>query len=181
MTPIDYPHFIAAVSQLADALSPRPLSQAAMAIWVSALKEFPLPDLVSQLDAWAKRSTKMPAPADIWKACNEMRTERIEQTAKAEARDFRLESERTFRRSDRIGAELRALTAELRDAPPRDPKEWAQVLWHRWIADKANAGGSSMTAAQVDMACAALGLTARDANEARDEHRAARASMRTAA
>lgn len=171
MTHVDHPQFIAAIAQLADALGARPPTQAGMVVWIQTLKEFPFNELRDQLDAWAKRSNKMPTPHDLWKACNEQRTDRLEQTAKVEKVAFRLDAERTFKRSDRVGRALHALSEELRNAPPRDPKEWAHVLWERFIADRPNPSGEPMSQIQIQFACEALRRPLKDAYAAREQRR----------
>lgn len=175
MTPIDIPMFTAAVLELADALGHRAPTPAGMTVWLQTMKEFPFPDVRTQLDAWAKRSTKMPAPADLWKACNDARTERIEQQAKVDGVRHQREADAAFKRSDKLGLALRALAVSLRDQLPRDPKEWAHSLWHRYIADGLNGDGNAMSEVQIGFACTALHRTREQANEIRSNYRASQA------
>lgn len=186
MTPIDHPQFIERLVQLADALGGRAPTQAGLAIWIQTLKEFQFHEISDQLDAWAKRSTKMPAPADVWKACNEYRTDRLEQAAKVEKVRERKEADAAFKRSDRLGKALRALVVKLRDQEPRDPKEWAETLWQRFISDSLNPPrnhpddeprmGTQMSYVQIVFAAAALKRTVEQAHRERDEYRKARAA-----
>ena len=75
------------LTQLAEAFDRKSPSQNALLVWLDVLKEFPLFEVESMLVDMPKRLTKFPAPADVWKACNERRSDRIEN----EARIHRLE------------------------------------------------------------------------------------------
>lgn len=162
MTPSEYPAFTERLVQLADALGSRPPTQAGIALWVQTLKEFPFAEVSDQLDGWAKRSTKFPAPADVWKPCNEIRTARIEATAKSEAILFNRQAERTFVRSGEFGRRLRALLASMKDRPENDPKDWARIIHHRFINDLPGNHGEPINQVQLEFACSALRLNLKD-------------------
>ena len=83
----DLPVLTERLGQLAEAFDRRAPTAGAMLVWLDVLKEFQLPEVESMLVDMPKRLTKFPAPADVWKACNERRSDRIEN----EARIHRLE------------------------------------------------------------------------------------------
>lgn len=66
------------LTQLAEAFDRKPPTAGAMLVWLDVLKEFGLPEVESMLVDMPKRLTKFPAPADVYKACNERRSDRIE-------------------------------------------------------------------------------------------------------
>lgn len=78
----------ARLGQLAEAFDRKAPTPGAMLVWLDVLKEFPLHDVESMLVDMPKRLTKFPAPAEVWKACNERRSDRIENEARLRAREI---------------------------------------------------------------------------------------------
>ncbi len=70
------------LGQLAEAFDRKPPTEGALLVWLDVLKEFSLFEVESMLVDMPKRLTKFPSPADVWKACNERRSDRIENEAK---------------------------------------------------------------------------------------------------
>lgn len=83
----DLPTLAERLGQLAEAFDRKPPTPGAMLVWLDVLKEFALPEVESMLVDMPKRLTKFPAPADVWKACNERRSDRIENEARLHARE----------------------------------------------------------------------------------------------
>lgn len=83
----DLPTLAERLGQLAEAFERKSPTPGAMLVWLDALKEFPLHEVESMLVDMPKRLTKFPAPADVWKACNERRSERIENAARLHAKE----------------------------------------------------------------------------------------------
>jgi hypothetical protein len=75
------------LGQLAEAFDRKGPSENAMLVWLDTLKEFSLFEVESMLVDMPKRLTKFPSPADVWKACNERRSDRIENEARAHRLD----------------------------------------------------------------------------------------------
>lgn len=201
MNRIDIPTFTARLDELADALGHKRVSEVGLKVWLQALNEFPLPDLVAQLDIWAKTNARFPTPASLWERCNNARTDRIEEAAKLEKVRERREADAVFKRSDKLGRALRSLVKTLKDREPTDPKEWAELIWQRYITDTPMpprehpfpveervvqwqgetyttrpdpTEGTPVSHVQVTFAAAALHRKVEQANRDRDEYRAAK-------
>ena len=87
--PIDYDELIAkakraklrtedlrtrdAVDAIGRGIRPQAADAEALLVWLDVLKEFSVFEVESMLVDMPKRLTKFPAPADVWKACNERR------------------------------------------------------------------------------------------------------------
>lgn len=164
----DLPLLTERLTELAEALSAKPVSPKGLQVWFTTLREFPMPDVVDLLTGWAKRATKMPAPADIWKALNETRTEKIEAQARADGRKFEAEAKQTIHRDPRMAMALRSLAKKMKDEPVNDPKDWARAIYARFLA-----GAEPVGYIQLQTACAALDITVRDAYTSREQKRAA--------
>lgn len=106
--------------------------------WVQTCKEFPIEDVVSALDVAVKSHTRPPVPADIWKLCNEWRTDRIER----EAKEFKAKEEREAAafwggRATKGNAVAEDSLREMKEilARPRPhPKQWARKIIARYHA-----------------------------------------------
>ena len=61
------------------------ISGAAFLIWWDTLKEFDHNDVFTVLGYWANSNSRPPLPNDVWKVCNEKRTEAVELKAAREA------------------------------------------------------------------------------------------------
>jgi len=168
MTPTEIPMFVESVMQLADALGGKAPTQAGLKVWIQVLREFPLPEIIDQLDGWAKRSNKMPAPADVWKVCNERRIDRLEASAAAERNTFSAEAKRAFQRNDALGKKLRTLAATVREQPSADAKDWARIIVHRFINNLPANNGGPITLVQIEAAAKALNRTVADLYADRD-------------
>ena len=127
MQTIDVKDFSAAMNGLAEVVDHKPVSQKGLEMWFDTLKEFPTPQVLGLIRAWPKSHTKFPAPADIWKALNEYRTKRLEQTAAADKLAF-AQGERHMGATEHGKRKLAEIYAILR-RPKRTPVEhWESVL-----------------------------------------------------
>ncbi len=70
------------LNELAEAFNHKPPTPNALKVWLDVLKEFPIGEVQTVLTDLPKRAIKFPAPADVWKACNERRANRIENEAR---------------------------------------------------------------------------------------------------
>jgi hypothetical protein len=62
----------ARLGELAEVFEKKQLSEKALAVWFDTLKEFQIERVASLLIVWPKTHTKFPAPAEVWKAVNDM-------------------------------------------------------------------------------------------------------------
>jgi regulator of protease activity HflC (stomatin/prohibitin superfamily) len=157
------------LSELAEVLGGKAPSAKALPVWLDALAECPIDDVKFAFTDWPKRAVKMPAPADILKACRE----RMSARAEREGQQERIEGKALapiYRRQGTSEAELKA-KAEIRailagcsrgfiagtfqhigGRNSADPLEWARVLRVRHEA------GEILGSMQVANYRSALGL-----------------------
>ena len=126
----DLPVLTERLGQLAEAFDRRAPTAGAMLVWLDVLKEFQLPEVESMLVDMPKRLTKFPAPADVWKACNERRTERIE----AETRQRNLERTTSITSMPANTAIARRELAKIKailSKPRPSPRAWIDKIFKR--------------------------------------------------
>jgi hypothetical protein len=180
MRPTDNPILFERLCELADAVGGKKPTQAGLKVWYVVLKEYDLPNVVNVLDNWARRSGKMPAPNDVFKVLNDSRVDKMESDAESAKRGYAADAARTFRRCPEFARKIHALAADLNVASPsrkHDPKDWARVIYARFVADRPANNGQPLSYIQVHEACRALNKTIAAAHEERDERRAAAAAV----
>jgi len=125
------------LAQLADALGGRAPSAAGMLVWLDALGECRLPDILDVLRDWPKSHAKMPLPAEVLKLAREMLTSRTEAVADGYAKTARAPFSPAEFKGDPNCAEYRAFRAfyaqHIRRSKPA-PKAWAERLRDREAA-----------------------------------------------
>jgi len=171
MTPLDTPLLSENLINLADAIGGKAPTQAGMKVWIQTLREFPINEIVDVLTNWAKRATKMPAPADVWKSLNDARAERMESDAATRKREYEHEAKQTMHRNPVIAQKLSALLAEMRGRPKNDPKEWASNLMNCYLLDLPGPNGKPLSLLQIQFACSAMGRMYSEVQAERDAHR----------
>lgn len=86
MTRIDIPTMAAQLNLLAEVFERKPISEKAALVWFDTMKDFPIERLTGLLIEWPKTHIKFPAPAEVWKAMNDLGVSQREQRARAENR-----------------------------------------------------------------------------------------------
>lgn len=81
----DLPELERRLAELADAFASRSPSKGALKVWLDALKESRFDDVQSALTDWPKTNVRMPAPADILKACRSEVSKRMEEQQRVNA------------------------------------------------------------------------------------------------
>ena len=74
------------LNSLAEVFDRKTITGAASKVWFDTLKEFPAERVLGILIGWPKTHIKFPAPAEVWKICNESATNQREAKALAEAK-----------------------------------------------------------------------------------------------
>ena len=74
--------------ELAEALGGKAPSSAALKLWGSVLKDYPIEDICDAIQLWARTKTKFPAPSEIASLCARRLSERIEGQAVAHKSSF---------------------------------------------------------------------------------------------
>lgn len=80
----DMPEVVAAINGLCDVFTKPKPTLPAIEHWWEAMKEFPLHNVLLVLNTWARDSSKMPTPHDVWERLNNMRTAELEEKARIE-------------------------------------------------------------------------------------------------
>lgn len=126
----DLPKLGKRLEQLAEAFDRKPPGPGAMLVWLDALREFSLHEVESCLVDLPKRLIKFPAPADVWKAANERRSDRIENEAKifAEKKSFRVSE---FPADSDCARKHRKLNRELTKLPRPSKRAWISEIFAR--------------------------------------------------
>lgn len=119
------------LNELSETFDRKALPAKAVKVWFEVLKEFTYFDVSGLLIGWPKKSTKMPAPADIWKVLNDNRSYAIEMEAVKNKREFQFEADKVFKRNDKLGQNIRQLAQKIQARGARDPKDWAQKIIDR--------------------------------------------------
>lgn len=58
------------LSALAEVYDKRPLTPAAVQVWMDTLREFHVDQVMRVLEQWARAHSKFPAPAEVWRECS---------------------------------------------------------------------------------------------------------------
>ncbi len=106
------------LNELAEAFNHRPPSTNALKVWLDVLKEFQIGEVQSVLTDLPKRAIKFPAPADVWKACNERRSDRIENEARQRRAEPPLRVAQMPARSEIARAEMKIIREVLAKSRP---------------------------------------------------------------
>lgn len=177
MTPTEIPTFVDRMGKLAETLhGGRSLTPGAMETWVTLLKPFAFPDVSVVLDDWLRSQSRMPAPADLVRKLEAMRTDKRERDEPIEAARDGAMIVRQLASNPGIRMSLEELFASTNPRNPRqggDHKAWARAIvacheagrnWpsSRWYVE----GGelvqrdtsAPVTSAQLAIAREALGL-----------------------
>lgn len=75
------------LSELIEVYGAKPVSEKGLTVWFNVLKEFSTEKVCSILIAWPKSHTKMPSPAEVWKAVNEISIDERERKAALEKKE----------------------------------------------------------------------------------------------
>ncbi len=118
------------LNELAEAFNHRPPSPNALKVWLDVLKEFQIGEVQSVLTDLPKRAIKFPAPADVWKACNERRTERIENEARTQ-RAMPVIRPTHFPVSSAIGRQELAKIKAILSKPRPSKRAWIDKIFKR--------------------------------------------------
>jgi len=111
------------LNSLAEVFDRKPITAGALQAWFDVLKEFKTELVMGVIIGWPKTHNKFPAPADVWKACNEVSiAEREKKVALQKRAD--VEWERSPRGSEFL-AKMRAM---LRSPAPSPQQHWQRVL-----------------------------------------------------
>lgn len=86
MLPTDLSTLRDRLSELAELFEKKPITDKALRVWFDVLKEFPIEKVAGLLISWPKSHTKFPAPAELWKSCNEIAIAQREKKAAEENR-----------------------------------------------------------------------------------------------
>ncbi len=115
-----------ALNQMADAFDRKPLSEGATKVWFETLREFSIEMVVGFLKDWPKHHVKFTAPAELWKALNEVSIANREKASE----DLRKQAQEPVRFA-KTDAGRRALTEirKLVQKPKPSPRaHWEKVL-----------------------------------------------------
>lgn len=81
MQKVDIQQFAAQLNALAETYEKRPVTPKALEVWFDVLKEFPTERVLGCLIGWPKLKGKFPAPAEVWRECNEIGIKEREEKA----------------------------------------------------------------------------------------------------
>jgi hypothetical protein len=165
MTKTDAPVMAAQLNALTEVYERKPVSLKAVDVWFDTLKEFPTERVMDVLNYWAKTHSKFPAPADVWKAVNEICIVDRERKALAEAR----ENKRDFHPG--VGGEMAEhFIAKIRETL-KGPK-WTPLEHWRHLFDTAPEGSIGKRYAEEVLVAKGADLT-REPGQDDEERRAA--------
>lgn len=105
----------------------------AFQVWWETLREFDHSDVFTVLGYWPTCNSKPPLPADVWKVCNEKRTESLEAKAARERASNRATIPHDFRPTEygrRMLKECFAIMAKKRR--PEGRREWAEKILRQY-------------------------------------------------
>lgn len=85
------------LNALQDVYGKPPITAKAFVIWWETLREFSHVDVFTILGYWAVNNSKPPLPNDVWKQCNEKRTDALENKARHERESNRLPVSKDFK------------------------------------------------------------------------------------
>lgn len=117
------------LTELAEALGGKAPTAKGQIVWLDALGECAIDDVLAVLTDWPKSHAKMPLPVDVLKLCRERVSERVERRAEANARDNRRDwmPDAIPARTEVGRAELARIKAVLR-TPKQHVKAWARRI-----------------------------------------------------
>lgn len=144
----DLPELERRLAELADAFGSRHPTKGALRVWMDALAECELADVLAVLTDWPKSHVRPPVPAEVLRVARERASERIERRAANQ----RNEPAPIFRGNPKSAAyrafrnSIRALTQGKRPS-----KDWAVKLLRRYEE------GEKVPAICVEMATNAIG------------------------
>ena len=125
MNRLDAPTLAQNLNALAEVFDRKPVSAKAIEVWFDALKEFPTEKVMGKLINWPKSHVKFPAPAEVWKECNELGIRAREEQAAIE----RTENVREPRADEAVARENIAKIKALLAKPKKTPIQyWEMVL-----------------------------------------------------
>lgn len=117
------------INSLQDVYGKQKITAAAFLIWWETLKEFDHNDVFTCLGYWAANNSRPPLPNDVWKACNEKRTEAIEVKAARERASNRAPIPHDFHPTEYGRMILKACYEILgRKREPEGRHEWARKI-----------------------------------------------------
>ena len=125
MNKIDAQTLAQNLNALAEVFDRKPVSAKALEVWFDTLKEFPTEKVMGKLINWPKSHVKFPAPAEVWKECNEYS---IKEREDRNARE-RAENVREPRADDAVARANIAKIKALLSRPRKTPIQyWEMVL-----------------------------------------------------
>lgn len=143
----DLPKLAERLGQLAEAFDRKPPTPGALLVWLDVLKEFHIFEVESMLVDMPKRLTKFPAPAEVWKACNERRSDHIESQARILARELVQRVTQLPTRTPIARQALREIKAIASQKRPAK-REWISRILQRHAEGDKSLSGYAITLAQ---------------------------------
>lgn len=146
MRPTDLPVLEARLIELAECFGAKPITKNGLKVWLDALMEPSIDDVKNVLTDWPKRNSKMPAPADVLKACGDRKGAQLEQTSAKHRADWSRAAlpapptDRTYAIAAEELPKIREILSDCAGEPVAgtfhhvagnsalDPKLWAKVL-----------------------------------------------------
>jgi hypothetical protein len=122
MLKADLPMLAAKLGDLSEVFGAKAVTPRALEIWFDALKDFPTERVMGVLIGWPKMNSRFPAPADVWKFCNEQAIKSREDVSEAHRRQNSGPASEYFAPS----AEGARIIAEMKSALKRPRKPWAE-------------------------------------------------------
>lgn len=169
----ELPELAGRLAQLADALGGRAPSPAGLLVWLDALAECSMPDILAVLTEWPKRHHKMPLPAEVLAQARARLSERVESQAEKNRREAPSLADMIAGLRRNMSDEAKAAREQIADwlkssgANGRNWRAWARELKAREEA------GEPLSEVQREAWRTALRLTESDAErEARSEREA---------
>ena len=164
----DIPTLVLRLNELADALGHKRVSTEGFKVWADVLRDFAIADVVEAISASARSSNRMPAPSDLLKALNDRRSDHLESRAQSAREQFEQEANRTARTESKFSQELKALNKALQKPSHKDSKDWARMIYRRFVAGQTWRNDEAVSGTQIAFACAALQKDASAAYAERD-------------
>lgn len=117
------------LNTLQDVYGKQKITVPAFQVWWETLKEFDHNDVFTVLGYWAAGNSRPPLPNDVWKMCNEKRTEAIEAKAVRERASNRAALPFDFKPNEYGRKMLRACFEILsKKREPEGRYEWARKI-----------------------------------------------------
>lgn len=114
------------LTRLAETYDRKPLTAEALKVWFDTLKEFNAELVLGLLGTWAKRNTKFPAPADVWKVVNDIAMADRERASA----DLRKEAQQPvkFAKTEEGQRALKHIRRLMKKPKPTPLEHWQRVL-----------------------------------------------------